>query len=174
VTVDLRASIPSTNAQGHRCCRSLLGPSPPSLPSAFVVIPKDYDPALNVLGIRVTVLASNNATLGYEITRQQGEKGMGPPPHSHDWDETFYVTKGEIEFGLGDDTSVARPGTLVHVPAGATHWFRFCEGGGEMVSLTSRLGASKLFADIDRSLPPGPPDLSILTAVANRNGVKVG
>jgi hypothetical protein len=88
VTVDLRASIPSTNAQGHRCCRSLLGPSPPSLPSAFVVIPKDYDPALNVLGIRVTVLASNNATLGYEITRQQGEKGMGPPPHSHDWDES--------------------------------------------------------------------------------------
>ena len=49
----------------------------------FVVTPKDYDPALNVLGIRVTVLASNTATQAYEITRQQGEKGMGPPPHSH-------------------------------------------------------------------------------------------
>ena len=40
----------------------------------FVVTPKDYDPALNVLGIRVTVLASNTATQAYEITRQQGEK----------------------------------------------------------------------------------------------------
>jgi hypothetical protein len=37
----------------------------------FVVTPKDYDSALNVLGIRVTVLASNEATLGYEITRQE-------------------------------------------------------------------------------------------------------
>ena len=140
----------------------------------FVVTPTNYDRALNVVGEEITVLASGERTQGYEVFLQRGAAGTGPPPHSHDWDETFYVTKGEIEFGLGDDTSVARPGTLVHVPAGATHWFRFCEGGGEMVSLTSRLGASKLFADIDRSLPPGPPDLSILTAVANRNGVKVG
>jgi len=140
----------------------------------FVVTPTNYDRALNVVGEEITVLASGERTHGYEVFLQRGAAGTGPPPHSHDWDETFYVTKGEIEFGLGDDTSVARPGTLVHVPAGATHWFRFCEGGGEMVSLTSMLGASKLFADIDRSLPPGPPDLSILTAVANRNGVKVG
>jgi hypothetical protein len=57
----------------------------------FVVTPKDYDPALNVLGIKVTVLASNTATQAYEITRQQGEAGMGPPPHSHNWDESFYT-----------------------------------------------------------------------------------
>ena len=36
----------------------------------FVVTPKDYDPALNVLGTKVTVLASNAATQAYEITRQ--------------------------------------------------------------------------------------------------------
>ena len=128
----------------------------------FVVTPTNYDRALNVVGEEITVLASGERTLGYEVFLQRGAAGTGPPPHSHDWDETFYVTKGEIEFGLGDDTSVARPGTLVHVPAGATHWFRFCEGGGEMVSLTSRLGASKLFADIDRSLPPGWPCITIV------------
>lgn len=32
----------------------------------FVVTPKDYDPALNVLGTKVTVLASNSATQAYE------------------------------------------------------------------------------------------------------------
>ena len=62
----------------------------------FVVSPKTYEPALNVLGVSVTVLASNQATLGYEITRQEGEKGMGPPPHSHDWDESFYIIAGKV------------------------------------------------------------------------------
>ena len=143
--------------------------------SGAIIINENAGRPLNVVGEEITVLASGERTHGYEVFLQRGAAGTGPPPHSHDWDETFYVTKGEIEFGLGEaTTSVAKPGTLVHVPAGATHWFRFCEGGGEMVSLTSRLGASKLFADIDRSLPPGPPDLGILTTVANRNGVKVG
>jgi hypothetical protein len=32
---------------------------------------------------------------------------------------------------------------LVHLPAGTTHSFRFGKGGGEMVSMTSRLGASQ-------------------------------
>ncbi len=36
---------------------------------SFVVTPADYDPALNVLGTKVTVLASNAATHSYEITR---------------------------------------------------------------------------------------------------------
>ena len=45
----------------------------------FVVTPADYDPALNVLGTKVTVLASSPATQSYEITLQQGDEGMGPP-----------------------------------------------------------------------------------------------
>ena len=44
----------------------------------FVVTPRDYDPALNVLGTKVTVLASNAATQAYEITLQQGDEGTGP------------------------------------------------------------------------------------------------
>jgi len=89
----------------------------------FVVSPKDYDPALNVLGIQVTVLASNAKTQAYEITRQQGEKGMGAPPHSHNWDESFYVIAGEIEFTCSGKTVLCQPGTLVHVPAGTVHSF---------------------------------------------------
>ena len=82
----------------------------------FVVTPKDYDPALNVLGIKVTVLASNTATQAYEITRQQGEAGMGPPPHSHNWDESFYVIAGEVEFTCSGNTVVCRPVLLCTCP----------------------------------------------------------
>ena len=51
----------------------------------FVLRPDQHEPALNVVGTQVTVLASNAATQSDGITLQQGEAGTGPPPHSHDW-----------------------------------------------------------------------------------------
>jgi hypothetical protein len=59
---------------------------------------------LNVVGEHITLLASAAATGSYEIFLQQGPEGSGPPPHNHPWDEAFYVTKGEIEFGVGKET----------------------------------------------------------------------
>lgn len=50
----------------------------------FVLRPDQHEPALNVLGTQVTVLASNAATQSYGITLQQGEAGTDLPPHSHD------------------------------------------------------------------------------------------
>ena len=35
-----------------------------------------------------------------------------------------------------------RTTTLVHLPAGTVHWFRFGKGGGQMISITSREAAS--------------------------------
>ena len=139
----------------------------------FVVTPEDYAPTLNIVGEHVTVLASGEATDGYEIFLQRGPEGSGPPPHSHPWDESFFVIKGDIDFGVGPESMTAHAGTLVHLPAGTVHWFRFGTGGGEMVSMTSRLGASKMFADIAREVAPVNPDLAQLTAVGARHGLKV-
>lgn len=139
----------------------------------FVVGPKDYAPPLDIVGEHVTVLASGEATGGYEIFLQRGPEGSGPPPHSHPWDESFYVTKGRIDFGVGADSTTGTPGTLVHLPAGTVHWFRFGEGGGEMLSMTSRLGASKMFTDIAREVSPKNPDAEKLAAVGARYGAKI-
>jgi quercetin dioxygenase-like cupin family protein len=139
----------------------------------FVVAPKDYPPALNIVGEHVTVLASGEATEGYEVFLQRGPEGSGPPPHSHPWDESFYVVNGRIDFGIGDESTTATPGTLVHLPAGTVHWFRFGTGGGEMISMTSRLGASKLFTDIARELAPVDPDLGTFAEVGARHGLKL-
>src|SRR5262245_672073 len=110
----------------------------------FVVTPEDYADALDIVGEHVTVLASGRATGGYEIFLQRGPEGSGPPPHSHPWDESFFVVRGEIDFGIGADSKTASPGSLVHLPAGTVHWFRFGGGGVEMILITSRLGASKM------------------------------
>ena len=143
------------------------------MPEPIIVERANASPALNVVGEQITVLASGDQTGSYEIFHQTGPEGSGPPPHSHPWDEAFYVIRGEIAFGVADKEMVARAGTLVHLPAGTTHWFRFGAGGGEMVSMTSREGASHMFADIDREVSADNPDLGKLAALGQTYGLKV-
>lgn len=136
----------------------------------LIVGPNDYAKALDIVGEHITVLASGESTEGYEIFLQRGAAGSGPPPHSHPWDESFFVFRGEVDFGVGDDSKTATPGTLVHLPAGTVHWFRFGQGGGEMLSITSRLGASEMFTDMAREVAPVNPDLAKLAEVGERHG----
>jgi len=143
------------------------------MPAPFVVTPDRAMRPLQVVGEEITVLASGAQTGSYEIFYQAGPEGSGPPPHNHPWDESFYVVKGEIAFGIDDRETIASPGTLVHLPAGTTHWFRFGAGGGEMVSMTSSEGASHLFTDIDREISRDRPDLGKLAEVGERHGLKV-
>lgn len=142
-------------------------------PSAFVVAPEDYAPALDIVGEHVTVLASGEQTRGYEVFLQRGPEGSGPPPHSHPWDESFFVLSGRVDFGIGAESRTGTPGTLVHLPAGTTHWFRFGSGGGEMLSMTSRLGASRMFTDFASEIAPVNPDLAKLAEVGGRHGLKL-
>ena len=140
----------------------------------FVVAPNDYAPPLDVLGTKVTVLASNTATQAYEITLQQGDAGTGPPLHRHNWDESFFVLKGSIEFTNAGKTVLCKPGTLVHVPAGTVHGFRYGAGGGQMLELTSQGGfATQMFTAVHQEIPPGPPDIPKVLGVLARNGVTV-
>jgi quercetin dioxygenase-like cupin family protein len=143
------------------------------MPEALVVTAKPSPRPLNVVGEQITVLASGAQTGSYEIFHQAGPEGSGPPPHSHPWDEAFYVVKGEIAFGVGEKELIAQPGTLVHLPAGTTHWFRFGKGGGEMVSMTSREGASHMFTDFDREVSPESPDVGKLIELGRPYGLAV-
>ena len=81
--------------------------------------------------------------------------------------------KGEIDFGIDDDSKTVSPGTLVHLPAGTVHWFRFGRSGGEMISITSRLGASEMVADMARESAPVNPGLGKLGEVGGRHGLKL-
>lgn len=128
---------------------------------------------LNVVGEHITVLASGDTTGSYEVFLQEGPEGSGPIPHTHPWAESFYVIRGEVDFSV-DRSALrpARPGDLVHVPAGTPHWFRWTSAGA-MLSVTSRLGASRLFGDIDREIAPDQPDVDKLIAIALRHGLTV-
>lgn len=138
----------------------------------FVVQTTDYVRPLNVVGEHITVLAAGGRTGSYEIFLQEGPEGSGPIPHTHPWDESFFVIRGEVEFSLGDDDARAvGVGTLVHVPAGTMHWFRWRQGGGAMLSITSPTGASAMFTDIDAEIAPDRPNVEHLMMIAARHGL---
>jgi quercetin dioxygenase-like cupin family protein len=96
-----------------------------------------------VLGVSVTVLASNIQTQGYEITLQSGGEGAGPPPHRHDWDESFFVLRGSVEISIDGKANLCGPGTLVHLPAGTVHGYRFGTGGGELFEISGQAATQR-------------------------------
>ena len=104
--------------------------------------------------------------------RQGPKAAVLPPPHNHPWDEAFYVIAGQVTFGIeGDDNRAAPPGTLVQIPGGSMHWFRFGLGGGEMISIASGAGAAAFFTEVDRKDSPTEPDLDVVVGIASSHGL---
>ena len=94
-------------------------------PEPFVVTPETYTEPLNVIGVKITALATANQTQGYEITLQEG---IGPPPHYHDWDESFFILEGSVNLTCGNQAVSCGPGSLIHVSGGTVHSFQFGRG----------------------------------------------
>ncbi|MBW7470843.1 cupin domain-containing protein [Marinobacter sp. M216] len=141
---------------------------------SIIVKPGDYDRALSVVGTNITVLATKQDTKGQEFTYQSGESGMGPPPHSHEWDEAFFVIKGSVDFTCDGKQETCLPGTLVFVPGGSVHSFQYGPEGGEMLEVTGAGSlATQMFTAVDREVSPGPPDIENITEVLARNGVSL-
>jgi mannose-6-phosphate isomerase-like protein (cupin superfamily) len=47
----------------------------------------------------------------------------GPPLHTHEFDEAFYVLDGELTFQLGDNLVTVGAGELAFAPGGEPHTF---------------------------------------------------
>lgn len=135
-----------------------------------VLPPQSTAKPLNVGGFEITVLASREETGGYELFRLVGPEGKGPGPHYHPWDESFYVLSGAVHCGVHDRETLAKPGTLIHVPGGTTHWFKFDTGGGELFSITSYGNAAKMFAAFDQEVNWESPDRKQLVELAAHYG----
>jgi mannose-6-phosphate isomerase-like protein (cupin superfamily) len=138
----------------------------------LIVTPSCRNDALSVAGTNVTVLISSNESGSQQITLQSGQEGSGPPPHSHPWDESFFVTSGLVQFTCDGITTTCCAGTLVHVPAGTIHSFSYGVGGGEMLEVTGGASNSvRSFIALDREIPPGPVDVPKIVQVAGDYGV---
>jgi quercetin dioxygenase-like cupin family protein len=124
-------------------------------------------------GFKITVLASTDQTDGYELFRIAGPEGTGPGPHHHAWDESFFVLSGAVHCGVDGAETLATTGTVIHVPGGCTHWFKFAKGGGEFFSITSKGNASQMFEAFDQGINWSDPDRQALIALAASYGQTV-
>ncbi|MDB5298127.1 MAG: cupin protein [Phycisphaerales bacterium] len=78
-----------------------------------------------VAGNTYTILLAGADTAGrYCLIDMHVPPGGGPPPHRHDFEETFSVLDGEIDVTFRGATTPVRAGETVHVPANAPHAFR--------------------------------------------------
>ena len=125
---------------------------------------------LDVGGFEITVLASEDATQGYEVFHIAGPEGKGPGPHFHPWDESFFILHGELHCGVDGVETVAQAGSFIHVPGGSTHWFQFGKGGAAMISMTSQGNASKMFTDFAHGISWDNPDREKLVDLAEKYG----
>jgi uncharacterized cupin superfamily protein len=86
--------------------------------------------------------------------------GGGPPPHRHDFEETFILLEGEIEATFRGKKSVVKAGETVHIPANAPHQFHNASSKPvRMLCICSPAGQEKFFAEVGvpvatRTTPP--------------------
>lgn len=138
-----------------------------------VTVANDND-VLDVVGDRLRVIVDGSETdSAFEVFDVEGDQGSGPPPHAHPWTESFYVIEGELAVMVGEEQTLAGPGTSVLVPAGTVHTFQVASRRARFITTTSGDRASAFFRDLASTAPGAPTDatMPLVVEVAKRNGL---
>jgi quercetin dioxygenase-like cupin family protein len=106
----------------------LTSPIPPDdLARALTIAGSDNQnvPHIGLVGDTYTILLSGKETAGrFCLIDMHIPPGGGPPPHRHDFEESFILLEGEIEATFRGEKSVVKAGNTVNIPANAPHQFR--------------------------------------------------
>jgi mannose-6-phosphate isomerase-like protein (cupin superfamily) len=104
-------------------------------------------PHLGVVGDTYTILLTGADTAGrYTLIDMHVPPGGGPPPHPQDLEEMFKVLDGGVELTFRGESSVARAGETVNVPANAPHSFRNASGSpARLLCLCAPAGQEEFF-----------------------------
>jgi len=134
----------------------------------LVLAQPDTDPSLTHIGLvgdTYTLLLTGKDTAGrFCLIDMHVPPGGGPPPHRHDFEETFTLLEGELEATIRGHQSTVRAGETIHIPANAPHQFRNASSSAaRMLCICSPAGQENLFLEIGvpvatRTTPPPPLD----------------
>jgi len=79
---------------------------------------------VGVVGDTYTILLTGKETAGrFCLIDMYVPPGGGPPPHRHDFEETFTLLEGELDVVFRGAKQVVRAGETINVPANAPHQF---------------------------------------------------
>ena len=111
-------------------------------------------PHIGLVGDTYTVLLSGKDTNGrYCLIDMHIPQGGGPPPHRHDFEESFTVLEGEIEATFRGEKSVVRAGETLSIPANAPHAFKNAsEKPARLLCICAPAGQEDFFAQVGASV----------------------
>ena len=141
--------------------------------TAMVVNSRNVPP-LHVLGTEVRFLcegqSTNNAWSLMEVTLPQ--EG-GPPPHTHAWDEAYFVLAGNVRFTVGDQVFTASTGDFVYTPGGMAHGFSGeSQQPARVLIFDAPAHAGAFFKRVDREVKVLPRDLGKVQQIGEDTGIR--
>jgi len=139
-----------------------------------VVVTRNEDgEALRVLGTQVRFLCEAEQTgQAWSLMEVRVPKDAGPPPHDHDWDEAYYIVRGELEFTLGSERMHVRAGDFLYAPGGTLHGFRGLSDEDACVLIfDAPAHAGSFFREVDREVR-APHDRAKVPAIGQRHGIR--
>src|SRR6202162_4899319 len=149
----------------HSITSQPLSPIPPDdLQRNLAVARPNEDqslPHIGLAGDTYTILLSGNQTDGrYCLIDMLIPPGGGPPPHRHDFEESFTLLEGEIEATFRGEKSTVRAGETLSIPANAPHSFtNASKRTVRLLCLCAPAGQEEFFAQVGvpvatRTTPP--------------------
>jgi quercetin dioxygenase-like cupin family protein len=133
----------------------------------LVLAKSDSPDALHIglAGDTYTILLGGEDTAGkFCLIDMHVPPGGGPPPHRHDFEETFVVLEGQIEATFRGVKSTARAGQTLHIPANAPHQFHNAsQQNARLLCICAPAGQEEFFEQVGvrvatRTTPPPKPD----------------
>ena len=120
---------------------------------------------LGVVGDTYTILLSGMDTAGrFTLMDMHVPPGGGPPPHRHDFEETFILLDGELQATFRGEKRIVRAGETIHIPANAPHQFHNASSKPvRMLCICSPAGYEEFFKELGtavatRTTPPPKVD----------------
>lgn len=122
-------------------------------------------PHIGIVGDTYTVLLDGKDTAGrFCLIDMYVPPGGGPGPHRHDFEETFVLLEGELEFVFRGEMKTASAGETVHIPANAPHVFRNAsQTAARLLCICSPAGQEDFFLELGvpvNSRTEAPPKLT--------------
>jgi len=145
---------------------------PDDLRRGLTLVRPDTDknlPHIGLVGDTYTVLLAGDDTEGrFCLIDMFVPPGGGPPPHRHDFEETFIILEGELNATFRGKKVVVRAGETIHIPSNAPHQFHNSSNDpARMLCICSPAGQENFFRQIgtlveSRTSPPPRPDEALL------------
>jgi quercetin dioxygenase-like cupin family protein len=127
---------------------------------------------LSVMGADVKFLCTADRTEhAWSLMEVTLPPDAGPPPHTHPWDEAYYVLEGEVRFFLDGKEQLVRGGDFIYAPGGTLHGFQGASASpARLLIFDAPAHAESFFREVEQEVK-GPQDMGKVPGIGQRHQI---